>query len=247
MPDMQEFPVTTSRPTKRDSLKTLTSKGLSVDYVLDIGVQYHTPELIAAFPNAKHILVEPAEEYHPKIISNYDASGIAYELVPCACGEIEGNAFLNLIDIDGSGFTTHTNISSEPTSPRYKGISVLTVRNLLERYIPSFADTLLKVDVDGLELEILRGAGERLDAFKVIIVEAAISTNNNLFFDRLNLIRSAGFELWDLVDFCYYKGNLSQVDAIFIRSDQKKAITALNPWHDSMPFDGSQWVTLFQN
>jgi hypothetical protein len=50
-----------------------------------------------------------------------------------------------------------------------------------------------------------------------------------------------------LVDFCYYKGNLSQVDAIFVRSDQKAAITGLNPWNEDLPFDGSQWVTLFQN
>lgn len=243
----EEFKVTASRPTKRDSLQTLISKGLQIDYVLDIGVQYHTPELIAAFPQARHILVEPAEEYHPTIINNYDHNDISYELVPCACGEEEGSAFLNLIDIDGSGFTTHTNISTEPKADRHKKISVLTIKSLLDRYIPSFADTLLKVDVDGLELEILRGAGDRLDAFKVIIVEAAISVNNSLFFDRLNLIRSAGFELWDLVDFCYYKGNLSQVDAIFIRRDQKSAIAALDPWHDGMPFDGSQWVTLFQN
>lgn len=242
-----ELPVTATRPTKRQSLETLISKGVVISTVLDIGVQYQTPELVAAFPKARHILVEPAEEYHPTIIDNYTKNEINYELVPCACGESTGTAFLNLIDINGSGFTTHTNISSEPTAERFKPIDVLTIQDLLERYIPRFSDTLLKVDVDGLELDILKGAGDQLQAFKVVIVEAAISTNNNFFFDRLNLIRQAGFELWDLVDFCYYKGNLSQVDAIFIRKDQKAAIPGLNPWHDNQPFNGSQWVTLFQN
>lgn len=239
--------LTTTRPTKRQSLETLTHKGVVISTVLDIGVQYHTPELIAAFPKARHILVEPAEEYHSTIIENYTKHEINYQLVPCACGETTGTAFLNLIDIDGSGFTTHTNISPQPTAERFKPIDVLTIEDLLDRYIPRFSDTLLKVDVDGLELDILKGAGDQLGAFKVVIVEAAISINNNFFFDRLNLIRQAGFELWDLVDLCYYKGNLSQVDAIFVRKDQKAAIPGLDPWHDKQSFDGSQWVTLFQN
>ena len=242
-----DYPFTSKRPTKLESLQTLNSKGFSIETVLDIGVQYQTPELIAAFPKARHILVEPAEEYHPIIIENYNKHQINYELVPCACGKSKSSAYLNLIDIDGSGFTTHTNISETPQSERYKTIDVVTIQCLLENYIPRFSDALLKVDVDGLELEILKGAGNRLDAFKAIIVEAAISTNNNFFFDRLNLIRGAGFELWDLVDFCYYKGNLSQVDAIFVRKDQKEALPGLDPWHDNQPFDGSQWVTLFQN
>ena len=244
---INEFPVTTTRPTKLNSLLTLNGKGMIIKTVLDIGVQYQTPELVAAFPKARHILVEPAEEYHPVIIQNYTDNLIDFELVPCACGEKAGSAYLNLIDIDGSGFTTHTNISVEPTSQRHKIIDVLTIECLLDRYIPKFTDSLLKIDVDGLELEILKGGGSQLDAFKVIIIEAAISINNNYFFDRLNLIHDAGFELWDLVDFCYYKGNLSQVDAIFVRKDQKTANPRLDPWHDKLPFDGSNWVTLFQN
>jgi hypothetical protein len=56
-------------------------------------------------------------------------------------------------------------------------------------------------------------------------------------------LREHGFQLWDIVDFCYYKGQLSQVDLIFLRNDVKTQ--SFSPWVEG-PFDVTQWETKWQ-
>jgi FkbM family methyltransferase len=231
------------RPTKLESLQLLREKGLPVATVIDVGVHQQTPELIKVYPDTRHILVEPAIEFHESIRNNY--SGIDHILVPKACGEHEGSAFLNIYDVTGGGGITHTTITDHPSSPHYRQIDITTLSSLILMFSPK-GDILLKVDVDGVELKILKGAGVSLQKCSCVVVEAALSIDNNLFYDRIQYMREQGFELWDIVDFCYYKDCLSQVDVVFLRHDIKARLLQLNPWHDGQPFDSSKWVTLFQ-
>lgn len=231
------------RPTKLESLQVLISKGLPIDCIIDVGVQHQTRELIAVFPNLPHILIEPAVEYHSHISANY--KDINHTLVAKACGELEEKAILNLFDITGKGAITHTTITNSPVTSNYREIDVITVKSLIHEYCPT-GNVLLKVDVDELEMKILRGASDMLSHCSCVIVEAPLSIDNNHFFDRLCYLKANGFELWDLVDFCYYKNCLSQVDAVFVRSDLKTSLPGLNPWHDQQGFSAHEWVTMFQ-
>ena len=239
-----------SRPSKKDSLETinsmLRSSGEQIDWILDIGVQFHTPELIWAFPKAKHILVEPAEESYQAIRNNYDSAGIDYTLVQAACGKQSGESILNLFDITGLGSVTHTSISSIPQSNNYRAIPVLTIPDLLDKYLANHTRKLLKVDVDGIELQIIQGAGPCLSDFDIVIIECPLSIDNDMFYDRISEVRNCGFAIWDIVDLCYYKQNLSQVDVIFINKTLKSKIKSFNPWHDGEMFDSSQWITFLQ-
>ncbi len=70
----------------------------------------------------------------------------------------------------------------------------------------------LKIDVDGAEAAILRGAAGMLASCSVIEVEATIAD----FGPRVALILSAGFQLFDIVEPCYYDGRLAEVDLIFL-------------------------------
>ena len=247
MPD----PIKPTRPSKKDSLETIISilraSGEQMTWILDIGVQFHTPELIWAFPSAKHILVEPAEEYFEALRNNYDSAGIDYTLVQVACGKQSGEAILNLYDITGLGSVTHTTISSTPQSNNYRAIPVLTIPELLDRYLTDHTRKLLKVDVDGIELQIIQGAGSRLSEFDIVIIECPVSIDNDMLYDRISEVRNCGFAIWDIVDLCYYKGNLSQVDVVFINKNLKSQIKSFNPWRDGEKFDSSQWITFLQH
>jgi FkbM family methyltransferase len=231
------------RPTKLHSLQLLRQRGLPVDSIIDVGVHQQTQDLIDVFPDRRHILIEPAIEFHDAISANYAA--IDHVLIPKACGEKEGSAFLNVFDISGAGGISHTTITPSPQCPRHRVIGITTLHTIIGTLV-SGGELLLKVDVDGLELPILKGAGERLQRCSCVIVEASISYDNGLFYDRINFMRSQGFELWDIVDLCYYKDCLSQVDVIFLRHEIKASMLQFNPWHDGQVFDGNRWVTLFQ-
>ncbi len=93
---------------------------------------------------------------------------------------------------------------------------------------------LLKIDIDGFELRVLAGAKLILQNCSVVIIEMHVGTDFN---ERFDVLRSAGFELVDIVDLAYYRGRLAQVDGIFVRNDLKPLLRS------DQPFDFSYWQT----
>ena len=71
---------------------------------------------------------------------------------------------------------------------------------------------LLKVDVDGAEMQVLEGAEETLTNASLVMLEASVVNlvERGAAMDRL------GFQLCELVDLCYYDRRFVQVDMVFI-------------------------------
>jgi len=226
------------RCTKDQSMKLLIESGVRIATILDVGVQHQTRELRENFPSSKHILFEPVREYHSQIRSHY--VGTDHELFEIALSDETGTANLDVFDITGGGGISHSNLSAGAGSGRE--IASMRLDDFMQGRVYA-APYLLKVDVDGNELKILSGATQTLKQCACVIVECPISIDERLFFDRAQFLRSHDFVLWDIVDFCYYKDQLSQVDLIFLRSDLKAS--RFSPWAEGA-FDGSRWETKWQ-
>ncbi|MEM1782689.1 MAG: FkbM family methyltransferase [Candidatus Aenigmatarchaeota archaeon] len=225
------------RCTKLKSLEILKKKGLPVGTVIDIGVHKQTPELIQVFPDKLHLLFEPVSEFHDEIKQNY--KGLNYIIFPVALYNKRMEGWLQVFDINGRGEITHSSITFE-RKENFRPIQILTLDEvMMERHDPQ--PYLIKIDVDGVELQILQGARDTLKKTSCVIIECPISIDTNYFFDRSNFLREEGFVLWDIVDFCYYKEELSQVDLIFLRKDIKDKF--FSPWKDGA-FDPREWSIL---
>ena len=225
-------------PTKKDSLFRLRRSGLDVKIILDIGVQHGTPELQEVFPDLKHFLFEPVEEYYSFIEENY--KGYDYQLVRAAISERDGENLLNISKM-GSDTVTHSSldgtVGGDTTESRL--IKTMTLDTfLMHKDLPK--PYLLKLDVYGHELPILRGAGETLKNTSCIVVESPLC----YLSERVTYLESKGFHLWDIVDLCYYRDNLHQVDLIFLNDDEKLK-PQFSPWRN-FEFDWNQWKELSQ-
>jgi FkbM family methyltransferase len=220
-------------------MRLLLQSGLKISTILDVGVQFQTKELRENFVSAKHVLFEPVREYHDEIRRHY--AGRDYELFEIALSDETGRANLQVFDITGSGSISHSSLKAGGEAG---GRDIASVR--LDDFMQTrnYADPyLLKIDVDGNELKILAGAVNTLRQCMCVVVECPISLNDGLFFERAQFLRNQGFSLWDIVDFCYYKDQLSQVDLVFIRNDVKLA--SYSPWTEG-PFDVTRWDTKWQ-
>jgi hypothetical protein len=71
---------------------------------------------------------------------------------------------------------------------------------------------LLKVDIDGHEMQVLRGAERTLQACSIVIVECAGSS----LPERIGFMQDRGFRLFDLCEPCYYDDCFWQADAVFL-------------------------------
>jgi FkbM family methyltransferase len=223
--------MTTPFPAKTNALRRLKAAGLQIGTVLDVGAHEQTVELRLEFPTVKHVLFEPASDFHPKIRENY--AGMDYDLVPLAVSNRDGVGLLKKFDIDGGGVSHATLVN-----PSVEGtLSVPTQR--LDTFLGRHSyrgPFLLKIDVDGYEIPILESLGSFAAQVACVIMEATKDT----FVERLNALASRGFQLIDIVDPCYYAGVFSQADIICV-APSVAALPALRPW-ETVEFGWEKWV-----
>lgn len=221
-------------PSKANTLARLKAAGMEIGTVIDVGTHEQTLELREAFPDIRHILFEPAEEFHDKITNHY--AGMDYVLAPLAVSDHDGSGNLKKFDIDGGGVSHSTLVNPETTA----GSSTIeTVR--LDTFLRDRDDSkpyLLKIDVDGYEVPIMRGLGESVTDVACMIVEATRDT----FIERLNFGASLGFQLIDIIDPCYYYGVFSQADLVFI-APAVAALPDMRPW-ETKEFGWDKWIPI---
>jgi FkbM family methyltransferase len=205
------------KPNKLSVLERLIAH-VPITSVVDVGVRECTGELITAFPGIKHYLFEPVSLFFDRIKKNY--SRIDYELMPFALSDEDTQIYLVLSSLNNDGTVTHSKIENTPVETDGKKIvacSPVQVRRFetcsLER--PIAKNFLLKVDVDGKDLEVVRGFGSRLRDASAIVIECTSGS----FVPRATYITSQGFFLVDIVDMIYYGDSLYQFDAVFVRND----------------------------
>lgn len=84
-----------------------------------------------------------------------------------------------------------------------------TLDHLCAQYIGPF---VVKIDVDGAELEILKGMQTCVGDVYWVVIEAVLSRLPKI----VEALTQKGFQLWDIVDFAYMRAQLSQVDLVFV-------------------------------
>ncbi|WP_198157555.1 FkbM family methyltransferase [Methylobacterium nodulans] len=216
-----------------NALKHLADIGVTFGTIIDVGTHAETPELRAMFPNQKHLLFEPAEEFFPKIAVNY--AGMNYELFPLAVSDSDGEGKLKKIAISGDEIS-HSTLSSEDVTANLTNVCTARLDTLLrDRNDPQ--PYLLKIDVDGFEMPILRGVDGIWDRVDCVIIEATMET----FAERLSFIQQRNFRIFDIVDQCYYSGVFSQADLVMVSDRLVKQHSRLRPW-ETEEFAWEKWV-----
>lgn len=189
---------------------------IQISDVVDVGVNDSTPELITTFPKIKHYLFEPVASFHNSIAENYKS--IKNRLFPIALSNENGKLYLTVSSVYSNGVATHSQLNRQTSMVDGKKIlscEVIDVMRYDELNVGADHNFLLKVDVDGKDLEVLQGFGTHLSQAAVIIVE----TTFNSILDRLSFCITNGFQLFDIVDLVYYGPSLYQCDLVFVRND----------------------------
>lgn len=201
-------------------------RGLAPATVIDVGVGYGTPWLMAGFPDAHTVLVEPNEGFRPHIDRlmahrrgevHYIAAGPAAD---------EAVMTLNVLKPTSSTMSTASDIQKAEFARRgwertTREVTV-PVRRLDSLGWQSWPKPfLLKIDSEGFELQVLAGAGDMLGAVQCIIAEVSIAeryAGGYSFSDFVAALDSYGFQLFDITDMLQFgrTGRLSTIDAAFV-------------------------------
>lgn len=158
---------------KVSALSYLYKTSVLISSIIDVGVQKSTHVLIHCFPNDKNFLFEPVTSFHSSINRNYE--NLDYVFFPTALSSSNGSFFLIHSFVYNDGIVTHPQIADKPLVVDHT--SVISCSRISKSTFDSHAnsfplDFLLKIDVGGSELDILKGALTTLDKASVIVIEA---------------------------------------------------------------------------
>lgn len=200
------------RQNKLGALLSLKRNGFNPSIVFDVGAQVGTPELYTAFPDAHHIFIEPVAECIP-ILNEIAAKLKSCSVMNCAVSNVNQNKKLSLSE--SKQYSSIDIILGE----EFRDIEVKTIDAIYEDYAPT-SSILLKIDVDGVELEVLKGSKSIFNSECVIIIEASIGELNPRFQIITEYLASYDFKIIDIVDPLYRPNDwhLWQVDLIFAKT-----------------------------
>ncbi len=210
-----------TRHTLRGTLEHAKKLGFIPQTVIDVGAARGTLELYEAYPDAKHVLIEPLEEnrHHlNKIITSLKNA----EYIIAAAAKAAGTVTLNVHpDFDGSSLyleCEESNVNGVPrTVPALTLDGLLNDKNLQGPF-------LIKVDVQGAELDVLEGAAHLLENTDYIILEVSFFNffvDGPQFYDVVVFMKNHGFVVYDMLGYSYrlLDGAMSQVDLVFVKEN----------------------------
>ena len=131
-------------------------------------------------------------------------------------GNFVSSSILKMTDTHIKGALKSAYIGSEE-------IYIDKLANVVGNYLGNGENVFIKIDVQGYELEVLKGAVNILSKIKGMQIELSLVPlykSQLLFLDMLVYITNLGFELWDISPGFRDRqsGKLLQFDGIFFRS-----------------------------
>lgn len=202
-----------------------------IDTVLDVGanVGQYSSLLRSSGYAGRIVSVEPLQDAFAEL-SRRTAKDPAWQCINAAVGAEPGTTTINVSANSYSSSllamtSVHTDAAPDSATIGTETVTVRTVRDLVEECGIVPARTLLKVDTQGFESEVLSGAGDLLGTFAAVQLELSsveLYGGQQLYLPIAERLVGAGFELWTLdPGISDAAGRLLQCDAVFVRADPR--------------------------
>ena len=201
--------------TKGSSLYRVRKLGLRPKTMFDVGVATGTKGFYGIFEDVRYVLIEPLEESAPfmkEIVESYPGS-IA---VQAAAGPEPGEAdFMVSPKLSGSSFLL------KPAGVTARKVPVVTLDGVVEQHGLE-GPFVIKLDVQGYELEVLKGAVRTLEQTEIIMTEASLWADRKgrgmvTLVELMTWLEWQGFVLYDITSIARRSldGAMTELDLVF--------------------------------
>ena len=195
----------------------------TINTVIDVGAAHGEWSLACSkiLPDARYELFEPLLEYNDRLDSAVTRMRHAAHhnvALHSAPGEMQINVHPDLV---GSSFYLENEDSDVNGYPRSVKVETLDSVRDSRGFEPPY---LLKIDVQGAELDVLAGAERTLKDCAFVVCETSFFNfyeNGGAIGQTIHLMEKAGFAIYDIFGLSYrpLDGALAQADLCFVKSD----------------------------
>jgi FkbM family methyltransferase len=174
-----------------------------------------TKQFWKVFPNVPSIMVEPLPEMIDvlnRLATSVKGSAVEISALGAEPGRVKFRS---------SETNSAIVCPDENTTDKIIEVNVMTIDNLLQK--STIKPNLIKLDLQGFELEAMKGCQSLEDFFEVIVTEVSVLRIGDvpIFTELDRFLEERNFRLYDVVP-QYYRpldGALWQCDAIYVRKN----------------------------
>jgi FkbM family methyltransferase len=204
-------------------LADLAAKGFKPKSILDVGANKADWSTIAVehFPDASFLMIEPQREMAP-FLEEFCRQHPKARHLEAGAGAASGELSLTIWDdYQGSSFLPEENTPLTIGKNR-RTVKIITVDSLYDG--DAELPDLVKMDVQGFELEVLKGGQKLFGRTEIFILEVLLYEflpHAPLFSEVVGFMAQRGYEAYELPGYMRrpLDGALAVVDIAFIRRD----------------------------
>jgi FkbM family methyltransferase len=207
-------------------LEDIKARGFVPRGMLDVGANRGdwSSMALSVFPASQAVMIEPQQEMRP-YLDALCANDSRCRAFICGAGREEGELVLTIWeDTYGSSYTVPKSLKLL-NEGKQRITPIRTVDNLLQELGPSFEPDLVKVDVQGFEIEVLRGGDSLFGRTDVFILETTLLVGDSPLWPStrqvVEFMGSKGYEIYDITSFLRKPsdGSLGQIDFAFVKKE----------------------------
>lgn len=184
-------------------------KNIIINDIIDVGVAKGTNFLLKRFPNSNYYFIEANKNYYDYIKKNL-LTKFKAKLFKTAAGKFEGTKLFYLSGPISSFYKRSKFNFSRSTRVRIKTLDKILANEKISK------KSILKIDCEGGELDVLKGATDILKKVSYVIVEIRLQNINAYNPSELvNYLFKNNFYWYEILKIYYAKIGIDFIDVIF--------------------------------
>lgn len=180
----------------------LVRLGFKPKCMVDVGANHGnwTRTALHYFPDLEVVMVEP-QEWLKACMEDLLGTNPRLRWVTAGASNQEGSLRLTLAARDDSSNFLMSEEQAAANGLRQVEVPVTTVKALVEKFALPTPD-IIKVDAEGLDLQVLEGCGPLLGCTDLFFVEASLlpKAKDNAFVEVVNFMKGRGYAPFDVTD-----------------------------------------------
>jgi FkbM family methyltransferase len=182
-------------------LSSLQRLGFSPKYIIDVGANrgIWTREALKHFPDARYTLVEP-QDHLKSHVQDLLANTGKIQWINAGVADKSGSMPMSIAPRDDSTTFVLTDRHGRTTGSQVRPVAVMTLDEIVSSGGAGIPD-MVKIDAEGFDLKVLRGASSLLGKTDVFLAEAEVCGNyENSVAEVIQFMAHAGYRLIDITD-----------------------------------------------
>ena len=198
--------------------------GFEPKHIVDVGANHGTwtREILRYVPDAYYTLLEPQNWLQPSFQDILDQNK-KVEYHPVGAGKEEGSFNFTIVNRDDSCSFRYTEKEAKEKGFKQIEIPVITLNKIVEKQINKPFPDLVKIDAEGLDIEVLEGASDLFGKTEVFMVEAAVFNKSfdNTIAKLIRYMENKGYVVFDITDLNrpFQPQLLWLIELVFVRKD----------------------------